>query len=219
MRAAKIITSFLILFCMGAGVWMMVQGGRETAQRQEQIQNYEETVGYCVDWVQYNTTHSHGKTKTTYSEVYQYEVDGQTYTVKTDYGSNMLAPYGTEKTVYYNPKDPAEATLSGANRPSGLIWGGLFFVAVPLVFVVAFLALTGVFGRFADNILDLVVGIVTLIVALAFSYFMSGSLSPVELWKAVGPLALFPLMFFAVSLLMFKRALFGRPKWMKEGQK
>ena len=86
-----------------------------------------------------------------------------------------------------------------------------FFVLIPFVFYAV------LFTNFSMNLMDVLVGLVCLSLGLGMFYIIAGGFSLKELWTLAGPLAFIPLMFIGVSIILFKRAIFGKKEEKKRG--
>ena len=207
-----LIPKLLIFLALFLGIGMLVQGVKEQMELKNRIAGYETVEGYFIDTGVYSQGHSTGRHHRAPSHylIYEYHVDGVRYTVRTDHGTGAIPPLGHAKTIHYDPRDPAQAVVSGTNAPSILIVMGLMFTLIPLVMMLAVLANTGALGRLTFNIMDIVVGLVTLVISVGFMYLMAGSFSPLALFSAAGPIALIPMMLGAAGLLLMVRGLRGK---------
>lgn len=96
---------------------MLFFGIKGKIELDRRIKGYAVTEGYLIDTEVYieRSTSTRRHRSNTYQLTYIYEVDGQEYTVKTDYGTGSVPALGSAKEIYYNPKAPQEAVISGTN--------------------------------------------------------------------------------------------------------
>lgn len=93
----------------------------------------ELSIGQVVDIITSHNTDSDGNTHTTLYPVFEYTVDGETYTKKSSYGSNTCKfDLGESVDIYYNPKNPKQYFVPNDNTSLAL---GIIFIVVPLIFL------------------------------------------------------------------------------------
>ena len=202
----------LILLIM-LGLFLIGKGIIENISFSSRTKGFESTIGYFTDYEVYSERYVRRKhrTEVTYRLSYVYYIDGKEYVAKTDYGTGVLPPLGSEKEIKYNPMNVSEAVVTGTNGPKIQIVVGLFFVLIPLVFYLV------LFTNCTMNIVDLVVGLVVLLLGLGMIYIIAGGFSIKDLFMTAGPLALIPLMFVGVSVILIKRAILGEKEGKKRG--
>lgn len=75
----------------------------------------------------------------TYRAIVDYEVDGESYQIKSSFGNSSIPVKGDPKEVAYNPNDPNDAkVVDGAGGFVGWVimaFGAGFLVAAPILFV------------------------------------------------------------------------------------
>lgn len=206
------IPKFLVLLCLFIGVGLFIEGSIEKISVHKKTKGYESVEGYYIDNELYSEAKTTGRRKkdATYSMIYAYTVEGQEYTVKTDYGSGVLPEYGSVKTIRYNPLDPSQAVVSGTNGPIIMIFIGLMFILVPSVFIIFTLVIKGTFDRLKINVMDIVAGGVLAIIGGGFIYIIADGFSLRRLWALAGPVSLIPLMMFIVGMMVVFRGIFGQ---------
>ncbi len=208
-----LIPSFLVISILLSGIICLVIGLKDTYHISKKTKNYLITTGYFKDYEIYNASaedkHDKNKTHITYHLIYAYTIDGQEYTIKTDYGSSSIPSLNSSRKIKYNPSHPNEAILIGTTTNSGLIYFGTFFLLGGMVFVLAFLYVTGVFDKFKINILGLYVGIVFFIVGIGIIAFQVGELTSLkEAIKRMGLWIFIPIMFIIIGCFQIIKCLF-----------
>lgn len=210
MKLSRIIPAFLLSICLIAGVLMLFFGIKGKIELDRRIQGYAVTEGYLIDTEVYieHSTSTRRHRSDTYQLTYIYEVEGQEYTVKTDYGTGSVPALGSAKEIYYNPKNPQEAVISGTNSRTVMIFGGIMFTGIPLVFIMVFLQAMGILGKTRINVMDLVVGGVIGSIGAGMLYLIVGSFSVKAALQTMSFFAFIPYMFMIVAVWMFIRGLF-----------
>lgn len=91
MKLLKIIPAFLLGICLIVGILMLFFGINGKIELDRCIKGYAVTEGYLIDTEVYieRSTSTRRHRSNTYQLTYIYEVDGQEYTVKTDYGTGI----------------------------------------------------------------------------------------------------------------------------------
>jgi hypothetical protein len=205
----KIIVGGLLLLSFLCGLYLIFQGGTELYQRYVTTQNYQETTGYFSD---YDIYHS-DEDDTTYRLIYTYQVDGQEYTVATDYGSGYLPKRGSESTVKYDPQQPEKAVLGGVSRGISFLFIGLLFLLVPVFMALGLLWLLGPDRPWLLPIIEIGMGAMMLFFGAGVYYLLcNGSFSPKAGWENGGPWILIPLLMMIAGIFQVVRSIFFRNK-------
>lgn len=148
----KEVNSFSIAFlslpvlCLIIGIVMLFFGIKDTVVYTIETRNYEVTDAYLIDYTldtpeNYDPVRKR-QSSSTYNLVYEYEVNGSTYTFTTEYSTSIIPSLGSSKEIKYNPDNPADAELLSVNKNVVLICMGLFFTLIPLFMIVTFLKAT-----------------------------------------------------------------------------
>ena len=180
-----LISGFLILVCLTAGIWMLVSGGRTMLEENRLKKAYASVEGNLSDYALqseggYDAVRRR-HSSATYRLTYTYFVDNVPYTVTTDYSTGDVPALGDPRTVYYDPTDPGSAILGGVSSGGILLFGGFFFTAIPLIFILVFCAAMGWLPKTRINVMDLVVGGVTASIGGGFTLLMEGGFHPLKL--------------------------------------
>ena len=137
----------MIGIVMLIGVFLLVFGIRDTLQAHQQAQGYEETQGRLVNYTLANEAEydpvRNRHTSATYYLTYLYTVDGETYTVTTDYSTGSVPEIGSTREILYNPDDPGQAQLKGLTGNTFLLFMGAFFFVIPLFMLILILSPKG----------------------------------------------------------------------------
>lgn len=212
-----VVSGFLVICVLISGLVCLVIGIKDTYQTKKKTQNYLTTTGYFKDYEIYSSSN---KDKPTYRLIYIYEIDGQEYSLKTDYGSGSIPSENSEREIKYNPNNPSEAVFTGTNRNSGLIYFGVFFILGSMVFVLIFLSTFDVFANIKFNVIGLYVGFVLLIVGIGIIAFQMGEVSTlIEVIKRMKFWILIPLMFIIVGIFQIIKCLFFERMDIKKSNK
>ncbi len=214
MKKALLVPKIMVITAIIIGLGLFSLGVVRTIERNEKIEGYEETTGIFVYTQLYSDEEYTGmsgthKENATYALVYEYYIANEIYTVKTDYGTEAIPDVGYEKTIYYNPDNPAEAVISGPGGASVLLFIGAMFILIPAVMIVGYLALNGAFGDNAGRVMDLLIGFVFTGFSVGMLYMMAGTFSPSVIWMVAGPWCLIPIFMTICGLIVLKRGIFG----------
>lgn len=211
---ARIIISCFLVFCvLASGTVCLIIGIKDTYSIKNNTKNYLTTTGYFKDYEIYDSyeklEHNSKKTYTTYSLIYEYEIDGKKYTIKTDYGSGFIPSINSTREIKYNPNIPSEAVLVGTTRNSGLIYFGAFFILGGMAFVLVFFKALGIFDKVKIDVLGIYVGIVFLVIGIGIIAIQMGTTSSlIEVIKVMKFWILIPIMFIIVGGFQTIRCLF-----------
>lgn len=129
-----IFTIFMIIGIIATGLVLFSLFNKYT-----KTQQFEETEGEVVDiqedtFKHSSTNHrgvSHTTTSILYAPVYEYEVDGKTYTCASNTYTNNYPVIGDTHTIHYNPENPEESYES-------LILNYYLFEIIMLVLCIGF---------------------------------------------------------------------------------
>ena len=138
-RKMMIVFGFILI---AAGIFLMISGIANADRLEKQYKACTATTeGIVTDVKTKRTTSKTGKrrtTKTTYYNVYDYEVDGVKYNDTEQYGSSKQThSIGDKITVHYDPNEPAvnftkdnSSSMKAGSIAAGcmLIFGGLMMV-------------------------------------------------------------------------------------------
>lgn len=104
--------------CLIIGIVLFSLGIRNTVS--DKAKGYEKTTGRLVDYTLYEAGGYDAARKTetadTYRLIYSYTVNGETYTLSTDYGTSIVPSFGSETEILYNAENPGEAVVGGPNQ-------------------------------------------------------------------------------------------------------
>ena len=160
---------------------MLYFGIAGTAELNAKSQNYETTEGYLLDYTLYSKggydAAKKKYTNDTYQLIYNFTVDGQEYKVSTDYGTGSVPEIGSTVQIKYDPDHPEEAIIVGPNKNFFLIFIGIMFTGVPLVFLLVFLSARGCFKNFRINILGVVMSLLIIVIGYGALYMITGQYS------------------------------------------
>lgn len=211
-KGAKIVAWFLIIVCMLAGVWMLYLGIGESVDTSEKTGNYLTTEAYLLDYNLYSGPEYDAVRKkhhrATYQLTYNYNVGGQEYTVTTEGGTSFVPEIGTSIEIRYNPDNPHDAYIPSHSRNVGLLFGGAFFIAIPLIMLLIF---TGALQKLPSRLVGIFMGLVLVLFSWFILYMITGSFSPVGIAQYYAssfsfPLII-PLLLIAAGLLLVVRNL------------
>lgn len=169
-----VISAILVLAVIIAGIVLLFMGIKDTVKNARVRTDYASAEGTLVDYGIYNQSRTGEKTSTTYYLVYEYTVSGETYTVKTDYGTGSVPPLNSTREIKYDPQNPSRAIVGGTNSSHFLLLIGGFFTFGGLVFVLAALQIKGVFDKLKFDVLGTYIGFVFVAVAFGIIFFRYG---------------------------------------------
>ena len=220
-KGAKIISLFFLTIFLLCGEWMLYLGIGESVDTNEKAKNYQTTEGYLLDYNLYSEPEYDAvrkkQTSATYQLTYNYSVDGQEYTVTTESGTSFVPKIGTPIEIRYNPDNPQEAYVPSQSRNVGLLFGGAFFILIPLIMLLIF---TGVLQKLPSRLVGIFMGLVLVLLSWLVLYMITGSFSPVGIAQYYASSFSFPLiipiLLIAAGLLLIVRNLLPSRKNVKE---
>ena len=173
-----IISSFLILIALIAGIWMLVTGISGIVEENSLKAQYASVEGHLSDY----TLASPGgydpvrrrHSNATYHLTYTYFVDDFPYTVTTDYSTGNVPALGTARTIYYDPADPEQAIPGGVSGSGVLLFGGFMFTAIPMIFIMVFATAMGWLPKLRIQLMDVIIGGITAGLGGGFLALMEG---------------------------------------------
>lgn len=207
MNKNKIAAIVLITICLLIGIICLVLGIKKTIELNKQIQNYQTVDAYFVDYEIFNPDRDKDESPT-YRLIYKYQVNGKDYTIKTDYGINIIPDKNETREVKYNPLNPEEAILSGANSTYFLIYFGAFFLISDMFFIMGILSKKGLFSNFKIDVTALYGGIAFIIIGIGIIFLIIGITGSIQKSiKYLGIWNMVPILFIAVGLLFIIKCL------------
>ena len=203
----KIFISYFLVVCtLLIGIICLFVGIKDTYSANKKTKDYIIATAYYNNYEIYESNNKNG---TTYRLIYTYEVNGNEYTIKTDYGSGSIPDMNSERQIKYNPNNPDEAIFLGTNKNSMLIYFGAFFLLGSMVFVLGFLSILGVFDKIKIDIIGLYVGIVFFIIGIGIISFKLGEgLSLISIIKQMRFWSLIPIIFIILGIFQIVKCLF-----------
>lgn len=169
-----VVTGFLVSIVLIAGIVLLFMGIKGTIRNAHISAHYESIKGSFVDYEVDYQSHIRGRTSTTYYLIYEYEISGEIYTVKTDYGTGTLPPLNSTREIKYDPNNPENAMVGGSNGSHFMLLMGGFFTLGGMVFVLLALQTKGVFDNVKFDILGTYFGFVFVAVAFGIVFFRYG---------------------------------------------
>ena len=175
-RVPFFISAFLLLIALVAGVWMLVSGISGIIEQRALKAKYETVEGHLSDYTLaspggYDTVRRR-HTNDTYRLTYTYFVEDMPYTVTTDYSSGAVPALGSPRTIFYDPAAPENAIPGGVSGSAVLLFGGVMFTGIPLIFILVFCAGMGWLPKTRINLMDVIIGAITAGLGGGFLYFM-----------------------------------------------
>lgn len=204
-----IIGAFLVLISFILGIIFIIIGVKGTYQQNQTANNYLSADGYYVDYEIYDIDED----GITYRLIYRYQVDGKEYQIKTDYGTNYIPDANDIREVKYNPQNPEQAILTGTTYNTGLIFFGIFFTAIPLVFILAALTVLGYFDKLKIDVVGTFAGIVILVIGIGMLMLQNGETgSPTETIQSFGIWIIVPFLFIVGGVFQIIKCLIIKSK-------
>ena len=124
----------LLIAAFIVGIALVYFGIKDQNELKQKTKDYIETEGYFTDY----SVYSESEDGTTYRLIYTYEVNGEEYTVSTDYGTAIIPKENSTKMIKYDENNPSEAILEGANGNNIKIYIGAFFIIIATILSVAY---------------------------------------------------------------------------------
>lgn len=123
--------AYLISFLFGAlFIWL---GANQIIEYKEKSNTYLEVQGRYI-----NSIKKDYGDDISYYLVYEYQVGENLYKITTDYSTDIIPEYGSEKTVLYNPEAPDDALIKD-EMPIVLIVFGAIFIIIPYIVLKKFM--------------------------------------------------------------------------------
>lgn len=169
-----VVTGFLVSIVLIVGIVLLFMGIKDTIKNAHISADYKSIEGTFVDYEVDYQSHIRNRTSTTYYLIYEYEISGEIYTVKTDYGTGTLPPLNSTREIKYDPNNPENAMVGGSNGSHFMLLMGGFFTLGGMVFVLLALQIKGVFDKVKFDILGTYFGFVFVAVAFGIVFFRYG---------------------------------------------
>lgn len=137
----------VLLYCFAMGAFGLFRGVTSAVKTKVALETYEITMGVYKEFDSYEKLTSSKKGPVTvYELIYEYQVDGRAYTVKTRHTSGELPRDGYSRMVYYNPRNPSQAVLiEDEARIREDIKYGLIFTIIPGIILAVIFNRNGTF--------------------------------------------------------------------------
>lgn len=196
-KRSSVIAVVSLSVCLLAGLCLLACGVAGAVRTRRVTAQYQRTQGRYTAARPY----SDGGDPPTYQLLYTYTVDGQSYTVATDYGvgAGELPRPGQVRSILYNPLQPAQAVLQGADHSHILVLVGLLFITVPGLFLFFVFLSTPGGSRVPSQAPDILISLVLIVLALGIFYAQAGTLAPRAVFACWNIWMLVPVLFLAVG--------------------
>ena len=195
---SKLLPCILGICILGAGITGIVKERQRT-------ENYEMITGYCSA---YDYSYTNSKGTDYYRWTYSYLVDGQEYSVTTNFNANFVPAIGSTRTIRYNPRRPGDAYVTGMSIYHVVIFAGIIIIAVAMIGVLnTFLKYSPV------DLGGIVKGLAFAILGFGINYFLTGNFSIISTYTTyadVRYIVVFPAAFVAVGIYITVRSLFRK---------
>ena len=203
--------TLMIVICLIIGILLTVWGISGKISVSRRTADYESVIGHYIGYEVYSEgREGRDRETSTYALVYEYEVAGETYTRKTDYGTGVIPEIGSEREVLYDPADPSVSVLAGSSSHTALIFGGVLFIVVPLVFIMFSLAANGRFAAASIDIAGVTVGAALFICGAAALFCFFGYPNIISGIGSGGIAAIITLVLTLIGAAVLVRALVSR---------
>ena len=202
-------TALLVAICLIIGILLLVFGIHDIYRLNKTTENYDTVEGYLSDYSTFDSNKKGG----TYILTYTYVVNGEIYTVSTDYGTGAIPELGSTRDVKYNPDNPEEAVLAGTSGNKMMIYMGVFFILGASIFIIVGLTALGCFDKLKIDIIGAVFGLTFTAVGVGVIAFAAGNAGTLFCGiKSFGPFILIPIIFVAIGIFTLIKALFSNKK-------
>ena len=207
----------LVVLSVLCGVFLFILGIKESVSTHRQAQNYQIVTGYLDSCVPAAGSESHSArrrhTATSYQLIYRYTVNGQNYTVATDYSTGVLPEIGSQKQIRYDPSDPQNALIVGPDRGGILLFAGAMFAGIPLALALAvFIVLKSKKEKSSIDVVGATFGLLFILFSYGMMYMASGTYTPLGIWRfytrSFSPMLLILPLLTAAGLVMLVKSLF-----------
>ncbi|SCJ56356.1 Protein of uncharacterised function (DUF3592) [Anaerotruncus sp. 2789STDY5834896] len=212
----------LIVLSVLSGVFLFILGIKETVSTHRQAQNYQTVTGYLYSYMPETGSEPHSahrqRNATSYYLVYRYTVNGQDYTVATDYSTGALPEVGSQKQIRYDPSDPQNALIVGPDRGGILLFAGAMFAGIPLALALAvFIVLKSKKEKSSIDVVGATFGLLFVLFSYGMMYMASGTYTPLGIWRfytrSFSPMLLIlPLLTAAGLFVLVKSLFFAAPR-------
>lgn len=207
-KKERSVTAVLVTVCLLCGIYLLCSGCRDAAVNRTLLGDYLRTEGYFSDYRVY--THPDTSEKDYYL-TYTYRVNGRDYAITSDMIVHTLPEPGSVRMVHYNPEKPSQAVLAGLTGNKVMIFVGIFFLAVPAVFVLAFLIEAGKIKIKRIDWLGVLMGAVMVMLGGGVLYILYDGNSVASILRALGPFVLIPVLFVIFGTIVVIDKLFVSP--------
>lgn len=192
----------LQLFPCIFGICVLAFGITGILKEQKRTENYETIQGYCSA---YDYSYTNEKGHDYYRWTYSYMVDGQEYSVTTDFNANFVPSTGSTRTIKYNPLRPGDAFIPSMSFHNIIIFGGIIIMAVSLI------SALNAFVKYCPvDLCGIVKGLAFILLGFGINYLLSGNFSIISSYEAFGYVVIFPAVFIGVGICTAVRSLFRK---------
>ena len=190
----------------------MIFGATSLVNTTAMTKDWGKVKGQYVGREIYNSDDTDGETS--YRLIYTYDIDGQTYVISTNYGTNSIPQLGASKTIRYNPENPEQAAFADFSSDVGLMIFGFIFALLPSLMVLA------VMGKMNAGAGQIVMGFVFAAMGGGAYYLMGMNLtsfSPKAVYEGTGIAAILVIIFMTFGILIAMGGMKGCLRKWKEG--
>lgn len=203
----KYIPVLLVSICMIAGCYLFISGIKDLYDISVKTKGYVTTQAYFSEYDIY----SKDEDGVTYQLIYQYRVNNEVYSIKTDYGSNYIPELNSVREVRYDVNDPTRALLIGTNSNNVKIFMGAFFMLGSFTFVLAYLYIKGYFDHIKIDVVGTYMAAVCILFGIGMIVIQTGTtLSLIKTIESFGLWILVPLILILAGVYLLYKNLFLR---------
>ncbi len=178
------LVKLLIVIAIIASFSCFIIGSISAVKKYYKTRDYITTTGTYVSHKEISRDTDEDGTNVTYSVIYEYTVDNQTYQYEGYISGTPPFKIDKVKEIYYDANNPKEAILGGFDGYQGNIFAiffGFFFTITPIAFLTE-----------KEPLKKVLTGIVVICFIVTFAYFF------IEMFKNAN---YFPIVFFTTIFL------------------
>ncbi len=196
------------------GIALLIFGFYNIYTDQIKTRNFISIEGTLVK----SDVYSSSRESTTYRLIYLYIVDSKEYMIATDYGTSMVPPIGSSKTIKYNANNPSDAVIAGLGANGLLLMLGVMFTFLPIMILGSNNQNTSKENNKTKSMaLGIFIGL-TFTILGALTYYLIGSignsLSIIDVFDQTGLWIIIPIVFIIVGIYIILFSIFVPEKPM-----
>ncbi len=157
----------------------------------------KKTKDYITTKAIFIESESYSHASENYKLIYEYEIDGEKYIIKTKYGTSIIPIYGTLRDIKYNPNNYSESVFIKEN----------YFVQILIGSILIFISMIIFLGLSNNNKRKKLLTIISIIFDFLLGFLTYYSIASfgntyniIDVFKNVGFVIIFPILFIFVGI-------------------